>query len=338
MIRYKLLLVSLLATLVQLTVSAQQLQASLSHYSTDDGLASNAIAHIIQDDHGYIWIATWNGLSRFNGYEFYNYKTGNASHIPNLHNRILSMVTDQQQNVWLRMYDGRVFVLDRHRDRIVNPFEMVSGSEDYRTSTTLSTSLFTMNNGDVLVSIEGVGIYRMHLDKNKSTAELITTAQLKVNTMAEGYHDDIWVGTDKGLHRIDMANLSIERRGIFEDEEVTALYSNGYNVYAGCKSGAIYEYSYGQDPKQLRKPTGMSILSIYFDSHGILWFCDIRYGANRLNIKEGNEKHFEQVVPAPEHDDSRCGFCRILSTPHLNCQRVSSIYQPSAEDWRSWKS
>ena len=311
MIRYKLLLVSLLATLVQLTVSAQQLQASLSHYSTDDGLASNAIAHIIQDDHGYIWIATWNGLSRFNGYEFYNYKTGNASHIPNLHNRILSMVTDQQQNVWLRMYDGRVFVLDRLRDRIVNPFEMVSGSEDYRTSTTLSTSLFTMNNGDVLVSIEGVGIYRMHLDKNKSTAELITTAQLKVNTMAEGYHDDIWVGTDKGLHRIDMANLSIERRGIFEDEEVTALYSNGYNVYAGCKSGAIYEYSYGQDPKQLRKPTGMSILSIYFDSHGILWFCDIRYGANRLNIKEGNEKHFEQVVPAPEHDDSRCGFKEV---------------------------
>ena len=32
------------------TVNAQQLQASLSHYSTENGLASNAIAGIYQDD------------------------------------------------------------------------------------------------------------------------------------------------------------------------------------------------------------------------------------------------------------------------------------------------
>ena len=307
MIRYKLLLITLLATLLQLSVRAQQLQASLSHYSTDDGLASNAIASIIQDDHGFIWLATWNGLSRFNGYEFYNYKTGNASHIPGLHNRILSMVTDQQQNVWLRMYDGRIFVLDRQRDRIINPFEMVSGSEDYRTS----IKLFTMSNGDVLAAIDGLGIYRMRLDKGKCNAELITTAQLTVKCMAEGYHDDIWVGTDKGLHRIDIGNLSIERRGIFEDEEVTALYSNGYNIYAGCKSGSIYVYSYGQDPQQLRKPTNLSILTVYLDSHGLVWFCDTRYGCNRLNVKEGNEKHFEQEVPAPEHDDSGCSFNEV---------------------------
>ena len=53
-------------------VSAQQVQATLSHFSTDDGLASNAIAGIYQDDYGFIWMATWNGLSRFDGYNFYN--------------------------------------------------------------------------------------------------------------------------------------------------------------------------------------------------------------------------------------------------------------------------
>ena len=37
-------------TLACLSVRAQRLQASLSHYSTDDGLASNAIADIRQDD------------------------------------------------------------------------------------------------------------------------------------------------------------------------------------------------------------------------------------------------------------------------------------------------
>ena len=31
---------------------AQTMQASKSHYSTDDGLCSNAISNIVQDDYG----------------------------------------------------------------------------------------------------------------------------------------------------------------------------------------------------------------------------------------------------------------------------------------------
>ena len=42
---------------------AQKLRASRFHYSTDNGLSSNAVSDIKQDDFGYIWIATWNGLS-----------------------------------------------------------------------------------------------------------------------------------------------------------------------------------------------------------------------------------------------------------------------------------
>ena len=64
------------------TVTAQQLQASRSHLSTEDGLCSNAVSMISQDDLGFIWLATWNGLSRFDGYEFYNYKTGNLYQEP----------------------------------------------------------------------------------------------------------------------------------------------------------------------------------------------------------------------------------------------------------------
>ena len=107
---------------------AQQLQATRHHYSIDDGMASNAITQLVQDDYGYIWIGTWNGLSRFDGYNFFNYKTCAASHIPNLHNRIWQMTIDNQQNLWMRMYDSRVFVLKRSIDRIVNPFVDVSAA------------------------------------------------------------------------------------------------------------------------------------------------------------------------------------------------------------------
>jgi len=64
-----------------ISASAQQIKATRSHYSTSDGLCSNVISGLAQDDYGYIWIATWNGLSRFDGYHFFNYKTGNGSGI-----------------------------------------------------------------------------------------------------------------------------------------------------------------------------------------------------------------------------------------------------------------
>ena len=118
---YRLLLLSAFVALASQTASAQQFQASGTHYSTEDGLCSNAISMISQDDLGFMWLATWNGLSRFDGYEFYNYKTGNSSHIKNLHNRILDILIDQSQNVWMHMYDNRVFVLNRYTDQIINP-------------------------------------------------------------------------------------------------------------------------------------------------------------------------------------------------------------------------
>ena len=141
--------ISLVAVLVIGAVEGaegQTMHASQSHYSTDDGLCSNAVANIIQDDYGYIWIGTWNGLSRFDGFNFFNYKTGGQSKVPLLHNRITELVNDQWQNIWMRMYDGRVFMLERQKDRIVNPLANVKGHEMLKTQNTLSIT----SKGEVL--------------------------------------------------------------------------------------------------------------------------------------------------------------------------------------------
>ena len=277
---------------------AQQLRATLSHFSTDDGLCSNAVSNIYQDDYGYIWIATWNGLSRFDGYKFYNYKTGNSSRIKNLHNRILDMVIDQSQNVWMRMYDGRVFVLNRQTDQITNPFEAYSNYEEYRTS----SPLLVTSAGEVLISIERHGLYIMTLDRRGLKCEQVATSDLRVSSMAEGYQNDIWLGTNKGIHRLDRSNLSLEKEGILSEESISCLHSNGYNIYVGSTRGAIYSFSYGQQPKLIRQPSGMAIFNIFVDSHDLLWFCDDRMGAYRLNLENGNEKFFQQDVPVPEYD------------------------------------
>ena len=296
---YKQLLLSVVLTLNCQTISAQQLQASRIHLSTEDGLCSNAVSMICQDDLGFMWLATWNGLSRFDGYEFYNYKTGNSSHIKNLHNRILDIVIDQSQNVWMHMYDDRVFVLDRNTDQIINPFEGYDGFEEYRTN----APLLVTSSGEVLVSIAGNNtIYMMTLDRRGLKSEKITAGELSITSMAEGYQSDIWLGTNKGIHRLNRRSLSLERDAILPDQRISCLYSNGYNIFAATKDGSIYSFAYGQEPKLLRKPNGMGIFSAYVDSHGLVWFCDDRMGVSRLNPETGNEKFFQQTVLVPEQD------------------------------------
>ena len=300
---------TLLLGVVQ-TVDAQLFQATRSHLSAEDGLVSNAVSGIYQDDLGYLWIATWNGLSRYDGYHFYNYRTGNASRIDNLHNRILDLVIDQSQNVWMRMYDGRVFVLDRTKDQFINPFEGISGNEDFKTDIPLMVTSW----GEVLVSI-GLGqLYLMRLDKNGLKSRTISTGGAIILSMAEGTKDDILLGTDKGVRHLNQRSLTIDKKVLLEEEEINCMYVNGFSIYAGTNKGAIYQLANRQKPNLIRSPSGLGILFLFVDSQGLVWFCDDRMGAYRLNPENGNEKFFQQTVLAPEYDGRDGSFKECYGT------------------------
>src|SRR5262245_9801068 len=52
--------------------SAEQLPVKT--YNTEAGLAHNRVKHIVQDSHNFLWFCTADGLSRFDGYQFTNYR------------------------------------------------------------------------------------------------------------------------------------------------------------------------------------------------------------------------------------------------------------------------
>ena len=290
-------LLVLLALSPLTTVRAQSLRASLAHYSTDDGMPSNTVAALQSDDYGFIWMGTWNGVSRFDGYNFYNYPTGIVSGIRGLHNRVDKVTIDQSQNVWLKMYDGKMFVINRQTDCIEDPLRGIGGHEEFVVDYFFDP--FVTSSGDVLISYKDVGLYKLRLNAFGYKQDLIMTGQLTVNCVVEGYHNDIWVGTDKGVHRIDMPNLTIERKGLFLDEHVTQLATNGYNIFVGTKSGKILQFAYGQEPT-LVKDLGREVTSLFVDSRGLIWFSDLGDGAYRLNPQTGDVKFFSQRVPTPE--------------------------------------
>lgn len=301
---------TLLFTATYIAAYSQQLQAKLSHYSTDDGLASNAISKMRQDDWGYIWLATWNGLSRFDGYDFFNYRTGTMSRVPNLHNRIEDLTIDNQQNVWMRMYDNRIFVMKRSIDKIINPFEGIKGNEDFRTS----RLIFATSAGDVLIPIIDKGIYKMRVEADRVNCQLITTNGLDVTSMAEGYQNDIWLGTNEGIHRMDASNMTIERKGLFLDEHITCMFSNGYNIYAGTESGKIVSFAYGQEPSVIRQGKEGHLHGLFIDGHELIWFADNDEGVLMLDTKTGVERRFTQKISTLNYETGGGEFTEVNGT------------------------
>jgi ligand-binding sensor domain-containing protein/two-component sensor histidine kinase len=57
-------------------VTSQQL--IFKTYTEEDGLVSNPVRRVFQDSRGFIWIGTWQGLSKYDGHKFTNYTTVNG--------------------------------------------------------------------------------------------------------------------------------------------------------------------------------------------------------------------------------------------------------------------
>ena len=69
-----------------------QLPHTFTHYSSEDGLSQNTVMSILQDRKGNIWLATWDGINKFNGYSFKTYKARLDNRIVLSHNRIDHML------------------------------------------------------------------------------------------------------------------------------------------------------------------------------------------------------------------------------------------------------
>lgn len=72
-------------------------------YTADNGLAQNYIYAIEQDDDGFLWIGTGNGISRFDGNHFKTFTTKNS-----LANNFVTCSFKDENNIWLGHMDGSI--------------------------------------------------------------------------------------------------------------------------------------------------------------------------------------------------------------------------------------
>ena len=110
--------VSLLAVLLLLLVSgwSQSGDVSIKVYDFDEGLSHRNVFKVQQDTNGYIWVATINGLNRFDGYQFEWYNTESHQHRLPV-NTTSDMLIDEQNQLWLAQPDY-LSMLDLEKDQL----------------------------------------------------------------------------------------------------------------------------------------------------------------------------------------------------------------------------
>jgi ligand-binding sensor domain-containing protein len=68
--------------------------------STADGLSESVVQHVTQDDQGFVWFGTLNGLNRYDGYEFRVRKRG-ARYAPLSGTMITALFKDKAGHLWI---------------------------------------------------------------------------------------------------------------------------------------------------------------------------------------------------------------------------------------------
>lgn len=112
-------LIRLVQALVFLFITAfAAAQYRATQWTADSGLPQNSVRGIVQTPDGYIWVATLNGVARFDGIRFTVFNKSNTPGISS--NRIVAMVKGAGGDLWLasednnliRYHEGRFSVLD----------------------------------------------------------------------------------------------------------------------------------------------------------------------------------------------------------------------------------
>ena len=91
-----------LAFFVLISFQSLAQKYSFINYSKNQGLAQSQVFDIAQDSKRYLWVATQDGLSKFDGHTFVNYyeKDGLESSIIN------SLFIDKEDNIWVTTPNG----------------------------------------------------------------------------------------------------------------------------------------------------------------------------------------------------------------------------------------
>lgn len=203
------------------------------HYTSQQGLIFDNVNSITQDRTGFIWIATEDGLSRFDGKNFHNIKYDAQSPQGLTGNYIAQLHTDARGNLWVTSRNG-ISKYDASSESFIH-HELVT-SRNSRFKSDVSSISRSANDLELWVSSNGLGFYRFHIasgDFQRYTTEnLPGLGSNMVTRVFEDSNNQLWVGTqDNGVQVFTLQGSTLSPSEHLETLQDENRYSRVHHIY-----------------------------------------------------------------------------------------------------------
>ncbi|MFT4927782.1 MAG: ligand-binding sensor domain-containing protein/signal transduction histidine kinase/class 3 adenylate cyclase [Phenylobacterium sp.] len=318
----RLIIALLLLFFIQLASFCTRAAGPAVHFdrlSIEDGLSQTVVLSVLQDQQGFLWFATQDGLNRYDGYEFKIYRHDPAKPHSISNNFINTLHEDSNGTLWvgtraggLDKYNADTQDFEHYRHDPADPHSLSHDNVK---------SILEDSAGTLWVGTLGNGLNRFDAKTgrfthfNHSRANDASLAHDKVWAIFEDSQGTLWVGTNGGLSRFhpQQQGFSHFRHNTIDPEslshnQVYAIFEDSSGVlWVGTRNGLNRFNAQTQRFTQFKhdsdNPYSIShnrIKSIYEDNQQNLWIGTYAGGLNKYNAKSNRFTRYKHD-PADPH-------------------------------------
>ena len=298
--------------LLSLTAGGREQTAMrFERVTIDDGLSQSAVHSIAQDQTGFMWFATENGLDRYDGFAFRNYRRerGNPKSLSENFARDLEVAADG--SLWVATDGGGISRWMPDTDNFVSWRH--DPEDDGSLATDRTRTLLIDPRGFVWIGTRGAGLDRLEVATGKITHfthapdDSNTISNNDIFALALAEDGVLWVGTKGGLNRFDPESGQVTRfhsdpdsaSSLGDDHVRTLLIDHDGTLWIGSSGGlARFDAStqtfrnFTHDENDHHSISADRVETIFEDAEHRLW-VGTNNGLNLMDRENGTFNRYK---------------------------------------------
>ena len=278
-------------------INAQVPELSFRYFSKEDGLVSANIFDIIQDESGYLWVGTINGINKFDGSTFHKYFYNPKDSLTPPSNYIRKFLVDSEGVLWIATASG-LCTYNAEKDNFIRISEVgrMNGlpSNDF-------ADLTEDKQGNIIVLVDNC-IYRYNKQNTGFTKLFCVENDIGTSILTDE-KNNLWLGTkNSGIVKYNLANKNLGyiqvKKGenslshnfvqdieIWEDKLWVATMGDGINSM-NLHTGEFIRYD-------VPTPDAVFCFKLFIDRKNNLWAMDY----SGLKIYDRAKQDFHGYYP-----------------------------------------
>lgn len=301
-----------LAVFLQTCIVFCQPSISFRHLSVKDGLSQNSVISIAQDSTGYLWLATQDGLNKYDGRRFdvFNYYFVDITKPTYSH--LGKVYVDREGGIWIIPISEIPHVYDGKTNSFL-PFSAVSGVSIIFQDKNLTTWFGTYTQG----------LFKKE-KYSQEVQQVLNADDVKVIfTITEAPNGDIWLGCENKIISITAGTRTV--REYFPNGDKTKkinysslLFSYPGDLWVGSYGNGIWHKGKNSDFQRVEidssaaitLPNDLYVTSMFLRKENI-WIATYGDGLYQLDLRTRGLTHFSANKYRPgalHYNDILCIF------------------------------